>query len=102
MLTDPVVKRRKPPGKPNAWKKLPQQLPEHEYTETEHRLRLLLRSEIKDQRMRSANCKWYANVTKNDAPGTLSHRGWIAQRREHVGNLIELRKRLRATNRGWS
>jgi hypothetical protein len=85
-------------SKPTAWKKLPRRQPESNYPDGLYRLRAYLRHELKDQRERAARCKWYANVTKNDPPETLSHRGWVAQRLELVRNAIEIRARLRATN----
>jgi hypothetical protein len=90
------MKRR---GKPTAWKKLPRQRPDYEYTEAEHRLRVLLRHELKDARERAARCKWYANVTQDDPPDTLSHRAWVEQRTERTRQAIDLRARLRSTNR---
>jgi hypothetical protein len=95
-MEQPVVSRAR---KPAAWKKLPRQRPEHEYSEAEHRLRVLLRHELKDVRARAARDKWYANVTKDDPPDTLSHKGWVEQRRERIAQAIELRAKLRATNR---
>jgi hypothetical protein len=93
-----VLARKRPRGKPIAWKKLPRARPDWDYPEDIRKRRVWFREEIKDRRRRATNCKWYANVTKDDPPETLSHREWVRLRRENIELALEARRQLRATN----
>lgn len=71
--------------------------PEWDYPEAARKLRAALRQGISDHLKRARNAKWYARVTADDPPGSLSHAEWVKSRREQVLLALELRARRRAT-----